>query len=212
MRRILSLTMPFFALFVLVWHLCQVRAAEAKPGQDKAAIVNGAVITTRELDRAVEGIQRSLLRSGRVVNRDKLGELRKRVLENLIEQELLFQESHKKGVKIEKASVDAEVERLRKQFPSKEVFEKGLKEVNLSESELRFYINRQLAIQKFIDERFLEKIKISEKMLKDYYENHKSFFKKPEQVRASHILIKIDQKADESQKAEARKKLEAILP
>lgn len=210
MRRILILTMPFFALFVLVGHFCQVRAAEAKPGQDKAAIVNGAVITTRELDRAVEGIQRSLLRSGRVVNPDKLGELRKRVLENLIEQELLFQESQKKSVKIEKASVDAEVERLRRQFPSKEAFEKGLKEVNLSEPELRFYINRQLTIQKFIDEQFLEKIKISEKMLKDYYDNHKSFFKKPEQVRASHILIKIDQKADESQKAEARKKLEAI--
>ena len=210
MKKTLSLAMPFFALLVLAGQFCPVRAAETKPAQDKAAIVNGAVITTRELDRAVQGIQRSLLRAGRVVSPGKLGELRKRVLENLIEQELLFQESQKNGVKIEKARVNAEVERLRKQFPSKEAFEKGLKEVNLSESELRFYITRQLTIQKFIDKEFVEKIKISEQMLKDYYDNHKNFFKKPEQVRASHILVKIDPKADESQKAQARKKLETI--
>ena len=35
-------------------------------------------------------------------------------------------------------------------------------------------------------------------------------FKQPEQIKASHILIKVDAKADEAQKAEARKKIEEV--
>ncbi len=35
-------------------------------------------------------------------------------------------------------------------------------------------------------------------------------FKQPEQIKASHILIKVDAKADEAKKTEARKKIEEV--
>jgi peptidyl-prolyl cis-trans isomerase C len=51
---------------------------------------------------------------------------------------------------------------------------------------------------------------ISDEESKTYYDTHPQSFVQPEQVRASHILIKVDADATEAQKTEARKKITAI--
>jgi peptidyl-prolyl cis-trans isomerase C len=51
---------------------------------------------------------------------------------------------------------------------------------------------------------------VSDEESKTYYDSHPDLFKQPERVRARHILIKVDPGADESQKAEARKKIKEI--
>jgi peptidyl-prolyl cis-trans isomerase C len=75
---------------------------------------------------------------------------------------------------------------------------------------MRAQLERNTAIKEFIDKQFVQKVTISDKESKAYYESNPDLFKQPEQVQASHILIKIDSKADESQKAQARKKIEKI--
>jgi peptidyl-prolyl cis-trans isomerase C len=67
-----------------------------------------------------------------------------------------------------------------------------------------------MAIDQFIASHFAEKVMVSDKEARAYYESHQESFKQPEQVQASHILIKVDPQADESQRAEARKKIEEI--
>ncbi|MBK5101874.1 MAG: peptidyl-prolyl cis-trans isomerase [Desulfobacteraceae bacterium] len=67
-----------------------------------------------------------------------------------------------------------------------------------------------MAIQQFIDRQFAQKVTISGEETKSYYDSHLDSFKQPEEVKASHILIKIDSQAKESQKTEARKKLEEV--
>ncbi|MCK4727485.1 MAG: peptidyl-prolyl cis-trans isomerase [Desulfobacterales bacterium] len=67
-----------------------------------------------------------------------------------------------------------------------------------------------MAIQKFIDNELVQKITVSDKEIKTYYDSNPDFFRQSEQVRASHILIKVHPQAEESQKAEARKALEKI--
>ena len=65
-------------------------------------------------------------------------------------------------------------------------------------------------IQQYIDKEFVQKINVPEKEVKDFYVSQPDSFKEPEQVRAMHILIKVDPGADEPKKAEARKKLKGI--
>jgi peptidyl-prolyl cis-trans isomerase C len=67
-----------------------------------------------------------------------------------------------------------------------------------------------MAIKEFIDKQFAQKITIPDKESKAYYESNPDLFKEPEQVQASHILIKVDSKTDDAQKAEARNKIEKI--
>jgi len=185
-------------------------AVEEQTSQGKVAVVNGSVITQRNFDREMDGVQRRLANMGRSFDDSQLLVIKKEVLEGLINGELLYRETQRKGITVEEAAIDEELKTLRGRFADEEQFKSALSKANLSEVGLRPRLKREIAIQQFITKEFAEKVTVSAKETKDYYESHPQSFKQPEQVRASHILIKIDPQADESQRAEARKKIEEI--
>ena len=82
--------------------------------------------------------------------------------------------------------------------------------MNLTEAEVREQIQRGIAIRELIDKKFANKIVITEEETKDYYTDNPQLFKKPAQVKASHILIKVEPTADDAKKAAAGKKIEEI--
>ncbi len=178
------------------------------PGQ--VATVNGAVITRQAFDREMSMIQQRQAASGQPLDRSMLMKWQDKILEGLIERELLYQEIQKAGVKAAPESVDNQLNQIRKRFPDEKAFEKSLSDMGLSEAELRSRIEKELAIQKWIETNFLEKSTVSEEEMKAYYDGHPEMFVQKESVRARHILIKVDPKASETEKAEARKKIEAI--
>jgi peptidyl-prolyl cis-trans isomerase C len=147
---------------------------------------------------------------GRPMGGVQLLTIKNQVLESLISRELLYQESQKKGVKVNKEKLETEYEGLKKRFPSEEEFKSRLSSLKISEVDVKTQIERGLVIQEFIDEEIGGKVMVPEKDVKAYYDTHPDSFKQPEQVRASHILIKVDPQADEAKKAAARKKLEEI--
>ena len=99
---------------------------------------------------------------------------------------------------------------MKKKFPSEDQYKSWLSCVNLSEAILRSQLEQDQTIRELIEMQFAEKAKVSDEEIKAYYDSHPNSFKKPEQVKASHILIKVEPQAEESKKAEARKKLEMI--
>ena len=185
-------------------------ASEKLASEGKVAVVNGSIITREELVREVSIVRQRFARMGRPVGDLQLIALKGQVLESLISRELLYQESQKKGIKVKEETIRGEVARVRDRFSSEEEFKNTLSRMNLSEADVESQIERGLVIQEFIDKQFTQKVTVAEKDVKAYYDSHPDSFKQPEQVRASHILIKVDPKADESQKAAARKKLEEI--
>ncbi len=194
----------------LAWIALPALAGEKQPSEGKVAVVNGSVITQKDFDREMDGVQRRLASTGRSLDDSQLQALKKEVLEGLINVELLYQETQRKGITVKEAAIDEELKTLRGRFADEDQFKTALSKANLSEAALRSQVKRRLAIEHFIATQFAEKVTVSAKETKDYYESHPQSFKQPEQVRASHILIKIDPQADESQRAEARKKIEEI--
>jgi peptidyl-prolyl cis-trans isomerase C len=67
-----------------------------------------------------------------------------------------------------------------------------------------------VAVQKLVQEKVEKDIRVSSEESKKYYEDHRDTFTEPEQVRASHILAKVDSGADEKKKTEARMKIKKI--
>ena len=185
--------------------------ATGKPAaENKVALVNGSVITQEELDREMNLVRQRFANMGRPVGEVQLLAIKGQVLETLISRELLYQEGQKKGIKVQKEKLEAEYEGLKNRFPSEEEFKNRLSSMKISEAEVKSQIERGLLIQQLIDKQIAQKVVVPEKEVKGYYDSHPDSFRKPEQVRASHILIKLDAKADESQKAAARKNLEEI--
>ncbi len=205
-RRLALLVTAAVALAWVVWPAW---GGEKGPSDDKVALVNGSVITRADFDREM-GRAKQVYAMGRPVKGSQLKEIKERALENLIERELLYQESQSKGIKVSEDDVKKQVEALKKRFPNEDQFKKMLDQMNMSEDLLRAEFKRGMAAQKFIEGEIARKVKVSGKEVSDFYDKNQSLFKQPEQIKASHILIKTDPLDDEAKKGAARKKLEDI--
>src|ERR1035437_8140602 len=97
-------------------------AAALSPSHDKAAQVNGAVITSADFHDELRRVER--LRGANNNSADPAESARngKQALENLIVRELLYQEAGKRGTKVQAKVVDEELGKLKKQFSNEAEF------------------------------------------------------------------------------------------
>ncbi|MGD8371847.1 MAG: peptidylprolyl isomerase [Syntrophobacterales bacterium] len=188
----------------------QASAAEKQPPDGAVATVNGTVISKSEYDLQVGRVLEGLRRSGKVPNEMEQNQIRGEVLNNLIARELLYQETQKKGIKADEGAVDKQLKQLKGRFPTEVEYQSAMSRMNLTEGEVRSKLARDIAIQQLIEDQIGPKVTVSEEEIKSYYDSNQDMFKVPEQVRASHILIKVESQADKSQKDEARKKIEMV--
>lgn len=209
--KALFILLSFFLWVALVGtpHAQKVEQQTSTAG--KAAIVNGVVIQEEEVNRLLLYHQQRLLSTtGQVIKPEMAAEARKMVLEDLIDRELLYQESRKKGVVVDDAQVNGQLDQLKKQYPNEQAFKESMAEDHLSEETLKSRIKMNLAVQKFVEKEFGGNITVTEAEGKAFYDENPQYFRAPETIRVSQILIKVDPKSDPSKKGEARKKLEDI--
>lgn len=206
------------SLWFLMLSIALVLALAALPAiadqkqatESKVATVNDVVITQAQFDLEMGRVQERFRQSGRSPGQPELAQIRQAVLDNLIARELLYQESKKKGFKGNEEEVNGQLKALRARFPSEAEFQTGLTKMNITEADLRSQIEQDITIRQFINDTFVDKVTVSEAEIKAYYDNNPQFFTKPEQIRASHILIKVEPQADAMQKDRARKALKKV--
>jgi peptidyl-prolyl cis-trans isomerase C len=205
-RRLYQIT----AILILVLLSFPAMAADKTPAGEKVAVINGVVITKAHFDKELKVHLERVSRQGKQISDDQITALKKDVLEGLIEREILYQESQKAGIKIPDQKINDQMAGIKKRFPNEEEFKKALASMGLTEEEVRTQIQRGLSIRGLIDQRVANKIVVTDEETKAYYDGNPQLFKQPEQVKASHILIKVEPTADEATKAAARKKIEDI--
>ncbi|MGB5745870.1 MAG: peptidylprolyl isomerase [Desulfobacterales bacterium] len=205
-RRLYQIT----AILVLMLFYLPAMASDKKPSGKKVAVVNGVVISRTQYDKELDVHRERISRQGKQISDDQMAELKKDILEGLIEREVLYQESQKAGIKIADQKVNDQLANIKKRFPNEEEFKKALASMDLTEEEVRAQIQRGLAIRELIDEKVASKIAITDEETNAYYTGNPQLFKQPEKVKASHILIKVEPTADDAKKAEAGKKIEEI--
>ncbi len=107
---------------------------------------------------------------------------KRELLDNLIEQELLY----RKGLEYGFDKDEALLERLET-------------------------MKKKLVIQRLIQDVVQKDISVSDEEVKRYYEEHPDEFKVPEKVHVSMILVRVDPNAGEEEVAKARAKAEDLL-
>ncbi|RJR50884.1 MAG: peptidylprolyl isomerase [Desulfobacteraceae bacterium] len=186
-------------------------AEDKKAGPGDVAIVNGKRITVIELDQGVESKMQLLARRGQIPDQTQIADLRKTVLEELINIELLSQESRKKGIKVEESVVGDRLKALKSSFTDEKAYADALSKDKMTESDLKTRIEKGLLIQELVSQEVVQKVTVSPEESKAFYKDNPDAFKQPEQVHASHILIKVEPKAGDAEKKKARKEIEDIL-
>jgi peptidyl-prolyl cis-trans isomerase C len=172
------------------------------------ARVNGHDITKTDFDRALRVIEQ---RAGGPVPDARRDEIYRGLLDQLVRLDLLRQEATTRKVVVSDTELDQRMKEVLMQFPSEDVFKQMLAQQSSSLERFRSEQRDDLAIAKMMGEALNGKVAPTADQLNEFYKNNPDRFKQGERVKASHILVKVDQGADEATKTKARQKAEGLL-
>ncbi len=186
-----------------------VAAVKATPFPDPVARVNGIAIPAADLQKALNAFHRSP--GGHQVPQGKEKEVQQFILNQMIAGELMFQIAQKTTIKDLDKKVDESFNKLKSRFKTEDDFKKGLQEQGIDQKGLKNLVRRNLIIENYIEQTIVPGQKVTDAEVKDFYDKNPDTFTRPEQIRASHILITLDPKASEADKKKAREKIEGLL-
>ena len=166
------------------------------------ANVNGTVISNEELDAEVERMSR-----GQQPGMPVSDEQKEQVLDFMIGRILLLEQAKKSKISVPSTEVDAELEKIKARFPDEKVFVSTLAQDGITPDDLKKQISEGLLIQQVMEKNIVDG-EVKEADVKAFYEENPQYFKSPEQVKASHILMKV--KEDGSDKDAVTAQLKAI--
>lgn len=181
----------------------------AKPIElaDPVATVNGEKISKAQLEEAFNNaVKMSGMDPSKLTEDQKLAGYHK-LLDDLITEKLL--KAKAADYKITDAEVDAELAKVKKNFPDEKAFEAQLKQSGQTEDKLKGLIKDGLAERKWVDTQTAGKVEVTDADAEAFYKANTKEFEQPDQVRASHILFMVPQGAPDSEvkkkEAEAQK-------
>lgn len=193
----------------------QTPAAEAAPQPPKPmptelpdvlARVNGEPVRKVEFDRVLRNME---LGNG-PVPAEKRDEVLRGVLDQLITYTVMTQEAKAKNVTVSDAEVDTRIQQM-KGTGSEAQFKKALEARSMSVEQLRSDARVQLTIEKMMEAHVAGTEAATDAEALQFYESNPDKFKQGDTVRASHILLRVDGKAAEADRKQARARIEAIL-
>jgi len=187
------------------------------------ATVNGDKITQSEVNKVVQAQLQQMMQYGQQIPQDQLAQMTagmtKQAVDMLVDMKVLDQAIAKSGLDISKEDLKKYItnqitEMLKGSPMSFKDYEKMLKERSgmtfdemLNKEIARPETKRTVLQSIYVEKKDPKALEVSDKDVKDFYDKNIQRFSKPEQVQASHILIKVAKDATPEQKAEAKKKL-----
>ena len=185
-------------------------AAPAAKPTDVVVTVNGVAITRAELDRSTQ----AFLAQNRMpapTDPEQKKKIEEAALNQMVAAELLYQAAKKLDFPDLDKKVETKFDEGKSRFPTKEDFEKALKDNGITAQELKDLLRRDVVISNYIEKQVSSKITITTEQAKKFYDENLDKFKKPESVHASHILVGVDPKATAEEKQKAKQKADDLL-
>lgn len=193
MKFIIILLVAFFGISIF-YGLGQYKSSQRQTYY--IAEVNKSGITSNQLQsaflKAISGYDDATLSS---LDQSAIVSFKKNILDQLINTELLYQQTQKEKVKISNNEINLEIDKIKDNFSSTEEFNEALKANNITLVRLKEDIKRQLMINSIL-EKTRNQVSISDKELLEYYNDNKESFLEPEQVHARHILLETEEEAN----------------
>lgn len=175
---------------------------------DVVAKVNGEDIKKVELELAIRTLEE---RNRASVPPDQRDTVYRQVLDRIVGFKLLVQEAKSRKTPPPPWEVDGKVDELKRQFPSEEQFQAMLKARGVTFEQLRAETADSVAVNTMLQTELGPKVKVNEADVKKFYDENKARFRQEDSVHASHILIRVDEKADLATKQKAKAQAEDIL-
>jgi len=201
--------------------------ATPAPSPDAVAVeVNGVVIHEKEINDRIDDIVASRFHGQMPQGMDPAtmhAMMRDRVLDNMIDEQLVEQEAGKAGIQLTDEGCRQEFQRL----IDNNLIRSGMTQAEFADQVQQFKgtsldefckqgaqdpaFRSFLREQHLVQQRYPDEVTVSDEELSARYAQDKDkLYTRPAEVRASHILIDTQKLSNDEQKAAARKKAEDI--
>ncbi|MGA8891578.1 MAG: peptidylprolyl isomerase [Anaeromyxobacteraceae bacterium] len=185
------------------------RGAIAQHAGD-AVRVNGAGITNERVDRYLTEYLSQKGRNAQAIRHpDAYRQYRREAVDQLVDDELLWQEAVRLGLVASPAQVEAAVAEGRARYPAPGEFARRLERAGLTEATYPAWARRQASIQNLLASR-LGGVAVSEAEVHAHYLAHPESFTTPLELRVRHVLRQADGGAPAADRARARAEAEEV--
>lgn len=188
---------------------------EAKVVNKTVASVNNEIITLDDFQKKAGPLlaQYEQMYKGEDA-KEKMKGLKKELLNQMVEEKLLRQEAKKQSIVVTKQDIEKGVGEVKKRFSPDNNYKEykvELERQGYTEKSFEKDIKEQLMVMKLIEREVKEKVTApTDEEIKKYYDDHKDEMKQTEQVKARHILIRLDEKADMKAQSAALKRIQEV--
>lgn len=172
------------------------------------ATVNGNAIVRADFDEMYDKMTRVYTKRNQPVPENVSRRHKKNILKRLIEKSLLKGEITKQGIALTDAELDEGLAKYKEMFRTEANFQRYLKNSNTTLDKIKDNIRYNKTLDKLLEKG--APIDVTEANAKEYYTQNKRRYQEREQVKASHILLKLGKDATPAQVAEAQKKAKDI--
>ncbi len=177
------------------------------------AIVNDEIISLYELDQMAKPFIEKIkeVRYPKEQERQMIFEVRKRLLDQMIDQKLTDQELNRYDITVSEYEVDNLIEQLKEQaFLTDEELIAELSSKDLTMEEYRKRTKEQLLRRKLLNREISSKIVITQDDIKAYYQNHIDQYAGEKKYHLRNIIMAVPTYAGEEEKLAVYKKMEAV--
>ena len=186
--------MKKYILLLFIILFCSIplaRAAEEELLDRVVAVVNEEVITQAEVDTFLRPIyeQYSKEYSGESLVK-ALNEVRQKILSQMIEDKLVYQEAVAQGIELKDEDMEKEFEDFKAKLEKPEELDEMLEREGLTMKSLRERLRKQAMVRQLQDREIRSKVIISPVQVEDFYKNNPDKFRVKERVRVRSLTVK----------------------
>jgi peptidyl-prolyl cis-trans isomerase SurA len=178
------------------------------------AVVNNDVISLQELNQIIKPYAERIKKSRYSVEKEKkmLFEVRRKILDQLIDQKLTDQELKKHSITVSERELDRTIERIKEMAAiTDEELRAELAAQGLTMTEYRERTKEQLLRRKLINREVRSKIVITQEDVKAYYNSQLGAYAGDKRYHLRNIIMSVSPSASDSQRQSVFTEMEKVL-
>ena len=210
-KNFLALPLPLCALLLAGAALlagCHPAVTDPKDPKFIVAETGNWRITRADLDKEIASLLKQHQATPEQVGTEKMLQIDTSVLKNMVLKNLLLA----KAATLQLGDMDkdeaAELEAIKSRIPPGQDFEQQLKAIGLTLDDVKKQIHDKVVIEKMLKVEAFKNDDPTEQEINDFYLKHKESITTPPQVRASRILVHVDEKTTPAEKIAKKKAID----
>ena len=218
--RLIFLLLPLLFLALTPAHAAEPASSQTFTFTDPSpeAVLcqgKGVEVKRREVDRAVTQFKANALARNQSVPDSRMPDIETMLLDRLVVTELLLQRATPADREKGKELAAKFLSETKEQAGSDAAFERQLMAMSFTEQELEAQILERAICEEVVEREVRSKAEVTDEQVRQYFDDNADRLKRPEMVRASHVLLAtIDPLTNEQlstqQKADKRQLIDKI--